>query len=951
MDINTIDSNIKKEASSVLFRVLLFILYYISLILIGIGLFVAAFGVTWLIIQGLSEISSINGRLVIIGFIMWLAMWWFCIQIAWYLIKPLFSFHSSSDDNRVEVKKDDCPKLFSMIEEVAKSTGNKMPKHVYLSAEVNACVFYNSTSIWSIFFPTRKNLMVGLGLLKDMNHDELKAILSHEFGHFSQQTMKVGSITYRLLLIIHDMIDMAREQQESAALSRGSDDGWAKFFHLASGPISFITGKTIAFYNYIEKKNRSLSRYMEFEADAVACRVVSAEAMISALYKLDTISNRYGLYENVIASLLTEKHYLKDYWSGYDTVENMLAKDEELSITCTDILTSPVGDGSNYPSKVTIVEGWNTHPTLAERIESASQFKTGKVSIDTEDARDLISNEAKESVGLMRQKFIAANMQEPQFWNNIKEMNLQEFKPWVEKQFEDRRVPNYLFPFTNKNVVSFSIPSKEEMLDAVPSPFTDANREMLLEFGQGVADWQTLNQFKNDGANAGHLFYEGKEYSDCNKAIELQKAYLDPFNERLLNLDVQIYKYLWQRAKNKTNLNIMYWAMFFGNDAMNGMKEIVDMVNAIKEQANFYQSNGQSFSLRNDIQSKLTSDFWNFMRGFDYKNVSQICGDWKHGDKETVNDLLNKWYGFASQERPPYISTSDLFDMVDDVYPLVQHLYNLGKSQWNQRVMNAYYDIEENEEPEPVEDNEQVTYEDIWDSSLENVSDGEKIRYVICDHISKLGHGESISPEDIFGKDNVSIDQYMEFLKVTTQLTGKLGYETKEEMEKAISGQDTDPDTFAMKQIAYSYAAGTVVEQNLEESTKWFMKAADENDAEALDRVGGAYLHGAGIKQDISMAALYYKKSIIADGFADALLDLGLAYLKGEGVPQNTEHGFSLMIRSAKQGNAAAQYNMGYLYRNGLGTEKNMQEALRWYHLSADQEYDQAVDFLKNYKE
>ena len=113
--------------------------------------------------------TRINGRVVIWGFIAWLAMWWFCIQIAWYLIKPLFTFHSSTDENRVEVHKEDCPELFSMIQEIASATGNKMPKHVYLTSEVNACVFYNSTSIWAIFFPTRKNLMVGLGLLQGMN--------------------------------------------------------------------------------------------------------------------------------------------------------------------------------------------------------------------------------------------------------------------------------------------------------------------------------------------------------------------------------------------------------------------------------------------------------------------------------------------------------------------------------------------------------------------------------------------------------------------------------------------------------------------------------------------------------------------------------------------------------------------------------------------------------------
>lgn len=305
MDIHAIESNIRKEAATVLWRVVLFIVYYVALIALGIGLFVAAFGVTWFLLQMLDEVSHINGRIAIWIFLAWLAMWWFCIQIAWYLIKPLFTFHSSTDENRVEVKRADCPELFALIEDVAKSTGNKMPKHVYLTAEVNAYVFYNSASIWSIFFPTRKNLTVGLGLLQGMNKDEVKAILGHEFGHFSQQTMKVGSISYRLLLIIKDMIEQAREQQHSAAISRSSDDTWGKFFHLASGPISFITGKTIAFYNYIEKRNRSLSRFMEFEADAVACRTVGAKPFISSLCKLSVLSERYGLYENVIVVLIS----------------------------------------------------------------------------------------------------------------------------------------------------------------------------------------------------------------------------------------------------------------------------------------------------------------------------------------------------------------------------------------------------------------------------------------------------------------------------------------------------------------------------------------------------------------------------------------------------------------------------------------------------------------------
>ena len=67
---------------------------------------------------------------------------------------------------------------------------------------------------------------------------------------------------------------------------------------------------------------------MEFEADAVACRIVGAKPFISSLCKLDVLSERYGLYENVVAKLLQDKRYIDDYAKGYEIVEGMIAEDE-----------------------------------------------------------------------------------------------------------------------------------------------------------------------------------------------------------------------------------------------------------------------------------------------------------------------------------------------------------------------------------------------------------------------------------------------------------------------------------------------------------------------------------------------------------------------------------------------------------------------------------------------
>ncbi len=240
-----------------------------------------------------------------------------------------------------------------------------------------------------------------------------------------------------------------------------------------------------------------------------------------------------------------------------------------------------------------------------------------------------------------------------------------------------------------------------------------------------------------------------------------------------------------------------------------------------------------------------------------------------------------------------------------------------------------------------------VKVDDTWDSSLEDISEQEKIRYKIYKHIGELKRGDSFDAEDIFGKGNVTVDEYMEYLKVTARLINPYPYyESQEELEKAIS-EVKNNDAGTMYRIANTFLGSN----NFEEAFKWYSKAADKGDTDALCRLAGAYKYGHGVEKDMEHTLQLYKKAISIDGNADALLDLGLCYLKGEGVPQNYSHGFFLMERSAKQGNMMAQYNMGVLYKDGIGVEPNMEEAFRWFHLSAAQGYEQAIEFLNRYKQ
>ena len=117
----------------------------------------------------------------------------------------MFKFHKVDRSHLHEITRKDEPALFSMIDEIVEKVDTSFPKKVYLSSNVNAAVFYDS-SFWSMFFPIRKNLQIGLGLVNTVSKSELKAILSHEFGHFSQKTMKVGSYVYNVNQVIFNML-------------------------------------------------------------------------------------------------------------------------------------------------------------------------------------------------------------------------------------------------------------------------------------------------------------------------------------------------------------------------------------------------------------------------------------------------------------------------------------------------------------------------------------------------------------------------------------------------------------------------------------------------------------------------------------------------------------------------------------------------------------------------
>ena len=83
--------------------------------------------------------------------------------------------------------------------------------------------------------------------------------------------------------------------------------------------------------------------------------------------------------------------------------------------------------------------------------------------------------------------------------------------------------------------------------------------------------------------------------------------------------------------------------------------------------------------------------------------------------------------------------------------------------------------------------------------------------------------------------------------------------------------------------------------------------------------------------------ALREWKPLAEQGNADAQYNLGFMYDKGRGVPQDYKTAVKWYKLSAEQGDADAQTNLGFIYEKGLSVPQDYKVAVKWYRLSAEQ--------------
>ena len=91
------------------------------------------------------------------------------------------------------------------------------------------------TSLVNLFVEPKKDLLIGLGLVNCMNLSEFKAVLAHEFGHFSQSGRRQQLHVRCASRIIVDLVEGEDWFDRVIIWSKRQENVFSVFGHVIGG--------------------------------------------------------------------------------------------------------------------------------------------------------------------------------------------------------------------------------------------------------------------------------------------------------------------------------------------------------------------------------------------------------------------------------------------------------------------------------------------------------------------------------------------------------------------------------------------------------------------------------------------------------------------------------------------------------------------------------------------
>ncbi|MES2761582.1 MAG: M48 family metalloprotease [Bacteroidota bacterium] len=228
------------------------IYYYISLPIILILVIALVVGIFYLFLM-LGRIPIQLMLVLLIGA---------CITV-YGMIRSLILKVKHEDPGR-KLEEKDAPALFALTKEVAQTMGTRPIDEIRITPETDLAVYELGSWREKLRDNGKRILILGTGVLKDFKVDDFKAVLAHEYGHFSNRDTAGGAVALRVRNDMH--------KYYIALFYAGQAVWWNLAFQF------------IRLYDFIFRKiSNGATLLQEILADRVAAQTYGAEAFENGL--------------------------------------------------------------------------------------------------------------------------------------------------------------------------------------------------------------------------------------------------------------------------------------------------------------------------------------------------------------------------------------------------------------------------------------------------------------------------------------------------------------------------------------------------------------------------------------------------------------------------------------------------------------------------------------------
>ncbi|MBL8734641.1 MAG: M48 family metallopeptidase [Planctomycetes bacterium] len=196
-------------------------------------------------------------------------LWIMAVVVIGTVIYSVWPRRVKFPDPGVPLRRQDQPRLWSMVDEVARAAGQEPPRQIFLVPDINAFVAERNSVLG---LGGERIMGIGLPLLQVLTLPQAKSVIAHEFGHYHGGDTRLGPFIYKTREAIGRTI--------------------VNFRNLDS-----ILHKPFEWYGKLYlRATFAISRAQEYAADALSVRLVGREPVLTALRRVNETGPLFDHY-------------------------------------------------------------------------------------------------------------------------------------------------------------------------------------------------------------------------------------------------------------------------------------------------------------------------------------------------------------------------------------------------------------------------------------------------------------------------------------------------------------------------------------------------------------------------------------------------------------------------------------------------------------------------------